>query len=44
MLILPKSIEVVTKYDVFWEKHKQYYMVSKCQSVKVSKYITKYVV
>ena len=38
MLILPKSIEVVTKYDVFWEKHKQrYYMVSKCQSVKVSK-------
>ena len=45
MLIVPKSIEVVTKYDVFGEKHKQrYYMVSKCQSVMVSKYITKYVV
>ena len=42
MLIVLKSIEVVTKYDVFGEKHKQrYYMVS---SVKVSKYSTKYVV
>ena len=38
VVFLPKSIEVVTKYDVFGEKHKQrYYMVSKCQSVKVSK-------